>query len=317
MSPLRGLPAQAIAELLLGPGLTLHIGPLAARIGTSLTELVEPVRTLYGGFTIADREPLVDFEVRIAHGALVRRWLAPQAVAFVDGQRAFAPFPRRQALPMLEWAMNWCIFTRPHQYLLLHAAVVERQGRGLLLPGRPGAGKSTLAAGLVLRGWRLLSDEVAVVPPGTTDLLPVPRPVGLKDDSIDVIRRFDGGAILGPSTSGTRKGTVAHMRPPDDCVARGREPASPTWIVFPRFESGAATELRPLPRPDAFLRVAQQSFNYSVLGSVGFDTLAAVFDRCSCYVLRYGDLAQAVRTLEELDTEPMDAPPAAGSEVVR
>jgi HprK-related kinase A len=300
MSAIRNLSRSAVAERLSGPGLALHVGPLVARLATSLGELVEPVRTLYGGFDLADQEPLVDFEVRVAPGALARRWVAPQARVFVDGQRAFAPFPRRHALPMLEWAMNWCVFTRPNQYLLLHSAVVERGGRALLLPGRPGAGKSTLAAGLVLRGWRLLSDEVAIVPPGTTDVVPAPRPVGLKDGSIDVVRRFDGGAVLGPSTPGTRKGTVAHMRPPDDSVARGIEPACPAWIVFPRFASGAPVELSPVSRPEAFLRVAHQSFNYSVLGTVGFETLAAVFDRCSCHMLRYGDLGEAVRALDAL-----------------
>jgi HprK-related kinase A len=220
---------------------------------------------------------------------------------FVDGQHAFAAFPRRHALPMLEWAMNWCVFSRPNQYLLLHAAVVERGGRALLLPGRPGAGKSTLAAGLVLRGWRLLSDEVTVLPPGTTEVVPVPRPVGLKNGSIDVIRRFHAGAVLGPSTPGTRKGTVAHMAPPDESVARGTETARPRWIVFPRFDPRAPAELRQVSRPEAFLRVAQQSFNYSVLGTAGFETLAAVFDRCTCHTLTYGMLDDAVSVLESLE----------------
>jgi len=316
MSRVRDLTARAIGELLRGPGLLLHIGPLVARIGTSLIELVEPTRSLYAGFAIADAEPLEDFEVRIERGTLLRRWFAPQAVAFVDGQRAFAPFPRSHCLPMLEWAINWCVFTRPNQYLLLHSAVVERGGRGLLLPGRPGAGKSTLAAGLVLRGWRLLSDEVAMVPPGTTQLVPVPRPVGLKNGSIDAIRRFAPDVVLGPSTAGTRKGTVAHMVPPDDSVARGTEPARPAWIVFPRFESGVATELRPVSRPEAFLRVAYQSFNYSMLGSVGFETLAAIVARCACYELRYHDLDEAVRAIEETDPAPSRPSSGARSEVV-
>ena len=61
----------------------------------------------------------------------------------------------------------------------------------MLLPAAPGSGKTTLCAGLSLRGWRLLSDEFGLIRPGTTDLVPVPRPMALKNESIDVIRQFD------------------------------------------------------------------------------------------------------------------------------
>ena len=299
MSVVRDLEGRALADRLRGPGLPLDLGPVVARVGTSLPELVEPVRSLYGAYSISEIEPFVDFEVRVEPGPTLRRWIAPQAVTFVDGQRSFAPFPRRQALPMLEWAINWCAFTRPNQYLLLHSAAVERDGRCLLLPGRPGSGKSTLTAALVLRGWRLLSDELAILPRGSDHVLPAPRPVGLKEDAIPLIERF-GPSTIGPRTEGTRKGTVAHMRPPDDSVRRRHEPARPCWIVFPRFEAGAATALRPISRPEAFLRVAYESFNYSALGAEGFETLAPVVERCSCYAMRYGDLAVAIEALHEV-----------------
>ena len=300
MSLVRDLPAREIAERLRAEGLTLDLGPVVARLGTSLPELAEPVRLLYGAYPIVESEPLVDFEVRVEPGPHVRRWIAAQAVSFVDGQRSFAPFPRRHALPMLEWALNWCTFTRPNQHLLLHAAAVERNGRCLVLPGKPGSGKSTLTASLVLHGWRLLSDELCVLPPGTQDALPVPRPIGLKDGSIEVIERLGGAARIGPRTPGTRKGTVAHLPPPEDSVSRRHEPARPSWIVFPRFRAGAETALREVSRPEAFLRVAYESFNYSLLGPVGFETLCPVVENCACYEIRYGDVSASLEALDEV-----------------
>ena len=64
---------------------------------------------------------------------------------------------------MLEWGLNWCVAGHAHQYLMLHAAALERNGRAVILPGDPGAGKSTLTAALMLSGWRLLSDEITLV----------------------------------------------------------------------------------------------------------------------------------------------------------
>ena len=66
------------------------------------------------------------------------------------------------------------------RYLIIHAAVVERNGFALLLPAPPGSGKSTLCAGLIHHGWRLLSDELALIDPETATLQAIPRPVSLK-----------------------------------------------------------------------------------------------------------------------------------------
>jgi HprK-related kinase A len=296
---LHGLGPNELRRRLLGSGLQFRCGPLVAHVSTSLRDLAEPIALLYHDAPLADAKEIRDFAVRVeSHGPLgaVRR----RAVALVDGRPVFDPFPIRHALPMFEWAINYCVFTRPNQYLLLHAGVVERGGHALLLPGQPGAGKTTITAGLTLNGWRLLSDEVGMVPPGTRNLLPVPRPLSLKGESIDIIRRFSSEAVIGPPAEGTKKGTVAHMRPPSESVARATEPAVPRWIVFPRFEGGAAAELRRVSRADALLRVGREAFNYSLLGAAGFETLADLVEGCDCYELTFGELGEALECLGEL-----------------
>jgi hypothetical protein len=50
-----------------------------------------------------------------------------------------------------------------HGWLALDAVVVERNGRALALTGVPGVGKSTVAAHLLARGWKLVTDDVAFV----------------------------------------------------------------------------------------------------------------------------------------------------------
>ena len=52
----------------------------------------------------------------------------------------------------------------------LHGAVLERDGRGLLITGPSGSGKTTTALALLATGWSLLCDELAIV---------VPSPKGL------------------------------------------------------------------------------------------------------------------------------------------
>jgi HprK-related kinase A len=179
-------------------------------------------------------------------------------------------------------------------WLILHAAVLERGGCALVMPGSPGKGKSTLAAALMLRGWRLLSDEFALLSPGDLCLTPVPRPVSLKNESIEAIRRFAPESVIGQASYDTAKGTVAHLRPTPESVMKSAQVARPRWIVFPRFVAGAAGELSPRSKARTLLEAAQNGFNYAILAETAFDALAAALDDCECYDFCYGDLEEAV-----------------------
>jgi len=261
---------------------------------TTLPELAARIAHLYAAHRVVDEPAVLDFDVRLDPPRPWRRAIAAQVAPWIDGRRRFAPFPRAQALPMLEWVLNWCVFSRPHQYLILHSAVLERRGLAVVLSGHPGAGKSTLCAALALRGFRLFSDEVALIRPDSLDIVPVPRPVSLKEESIGVVRRFDPGADVAHDCDDTRKGTVAYLAPPADSVRRGDQTARPGLLIFPHWSAGAALDLRPVPKAMALLRTARQSFNYSVLGETGFETLAEFVERSSCLDLLYGDLHDAV-----------------------
>ena len=133
---------------------------------------------------------------------------------------------------------------RAHQYLLLHSAVVERQGKAVLFPAWPGSGKSTLSAALSLRGWRLITDEFGMLKPGINEMVPLPRCIPLKNESIDVIRQFAPEAVMGPVFGKTRKGDVAHLSPGADSVRRMQETAVPAYVVFPRFVKEAPVKVQ-------------------------------------------------------------------------
>jgi len=205
---------------------------------------------------------------------------------------------------MFEWVMNWCVSNKAHSYLIIHAAVLERGGRAFILPAPPGSGKSTLCAALVCRGWRLLSDELALVRPADLAMLPLPRPVSLKNASIDVIRAWDPQAVFGPAVPETSKGTIAHMRAPRASVAAALETARPTHIVFPRYEAGAQTRLAPVPKARLFTRVADNAFNYTVLGATGFDTLGRLADACAGFDFGYSSLDEAMAVFDTLAGTP-------------
>lgn len=297
---LRELPPEDIRRRLAGPGLCLRTGPITVRIRSRLPAVVHTLALLYADHPVVAEEAFCDFHVRLFQPAGLRRWWRPQVQFAFDDFVPFKPLPHDHAFPMLEWGLNWAVANHAHWYLVLHAAVIECGGRAAILPAPPGSGKSTLTAALVQRGWRLLSDELTLIDPDTGLVHGLARPVSLKNTSLPLLRAWAPEAVFGPPAHDTLKGTVAHMKPPPESVARMDEPARPAWVIFPRYVPDAAPRLTPHPRGDALLEFARNAFNYSILGSRGYDTLARLIASVECFDFHYSRLEDALATFTRL-----------------
>ena len=91
---------------------------------------------------------------------------------------------------------------------------------------------------MMLAGFRLLSDEFGVLDPDDGTLLPMLKPIALKNgrsrSSATPRRRPSWGQL---STALARD--VAHLAPDRNSVARMAVRAHPSLIIFPRYRSGA------------------------------------------------------------------------------
>jgi HprK-related kinase A len=289
---------HALRQQLQGAGLSLRTGPVVTRIRSRLDAVADGIALHYAGHALEESVGFVDFHVSVNRPHGPRRWIASQVVFRFDETSTFAPLPGDQGFPMLEWGLNWCVSSHCHQFLIVHAAVLERAGRALLLPAPSGSGKSTLCAALAFSGWRLLSDELALLDPVSGNLIALPRPISLKNQSIDVIRSFAPQAVFGAVVHETSKGSVAHVRPPGDAVSRCAETAVPTWVVSPRFAAGVDARLEPMPKARAFMDLVDSAFNYHVHGRDGFAALARLVDQVDCYSFSYSRLEDAVKILD-------------------
>lgn len=297
---LADLGAARLHQLLRRGALTLHTPPFVARLRSDIARVGDDLLHLYPQFELADEAGFADFHLEVNRVAGLRRWMKPMARFGSDGEAAFSTLPADQAFHMIEWGLNWAVTSSAHQFLLYHAAVLERDGRALMLPAPPGSGKSTLAAALSHRGWRLLSDELALYDPRSGLVHGMARPVNLKNAAIGLIREFAPAAVMTAPVADTAKGTLALMRAPADSVARVHEPARPAWIVMPRYVAGSEPQLEPLAKARMLLLLADQAFNYNVHGTAGFTATADLVDTCHCHEFSYSRLDDAVATMDAL-----------------
>lgn len=288
-----------VVSRLSADGLKLVTGPFTVRVRSDISSVAEGLAQLYGQFELSDSN-FQDFHVSVKRPCGLRRWVAPQANFIYDGFRPFQPLPVDQAFPMLEWGMNWCASSHAHHFLIIHAAVVEKNGFAAILPAPPGSGKSTLCAGLVLSGWRLLSDELTLIDPATGLIHPLARPISLKNQSIKIIQDFSSEVFLNRPSHDTAKGTVTHMRTPDESVRRQQEPAIAGWVVFPKWQRDVEAKLVPRSQAQTFIYLAQNAFNYSQLGERAFAAGTQLIRQCDCYDFTYHALPDAIRMFDAL-----------------
>lgn len=286
-------------------GVCLRIGPFLAQLSSPLSAAAVLLYQLYTDYVLVDSPPFIDFRLQLEPVRGIGRFHRDSIRLVVDGE-SWQRCPPSIAPAYLEWGLNWCIFRRAHHLLVVHASVVERNGHALIMPAQSASGKSTLAAALMHSGWRLLSDELALVCLESAAIIPATKPICLKNESLNALREFAPDAKFGPVYTDPReKLEVAHVRPLPSCVAASSEPAVPRLIVFPRFVVGSPASLEPLTPAAGFMKLAQGCFNYMLLGQVGFDLVGRIIDQCDCYELTFGDLAAAVDALDAL--EPVQA----------
>jgi len=208
------------------------------------------------------------------------------------------------AVAMLLWHVNQRAVASADDLVLLHAAGVARGAIGLVLPGAPEAGKTTLAAGLVRAGWDYLSDEVVAIDPASGAVRPYPKALSIDVGSQTVL------ADLAPALPRALRGRLpAQWQLPPDAIRPGavaRDRVVPRLLVFPRYVAGAATALTPLSRADALVAATASTFRYGDAGPRDLEVLAEVVRRSACYRLEVGDLTAACEALSALVDE--DAP---------
>jgi len=281
-------------------GVRFKTGPFNIAVTSNIPSVAKHIHHFYRHYQKITKADFVDFHVEVNSVGGYRRFYKPQVTFVFDGYEPFIPLPIEQAPAMFEWGLNWCVANVAHQYLIIHSAIIEKDGRGLILPGTPGSGKSTLCAALVNQGWRLLSDEMALLSITDGLVYPAPRPVSLKNKSIQIIKQFAPNAIFGDVVMDTLKGDISHMVAAKEAIVEQEVPVKPALLVFPHYQENSKKQLIVQKKSRALMALGEHAFNFNVLGDAGFDCMANLVEQVDCYDFTYSDLESALSGINSL-----------------
>lgn len=207
-----------------------------------------------------------------------------------------------EVAPMLKLRLVYAALEASRDACALHAAALGAGGRCLLLPGRSGAGKSTIAAGLMSAGFTVLGDDTAVIAEGAAGIRPLPLPIALKAGSWMLLKDRVAGLFDLPIHWRPDGKAVRYVVPPVvACPAPETRVLPVGWIVFPVFAPDCRPALEPVGAGAVLKRLMA---GLAPLGAgltpATLDCLIDWIGTVPCYELRYSALDDAVGTLGEL-----------------
>jgi hypothetical protein len=203
--------------------------------------------------------------------------------------------------------------------LLFHAAGLSWGELGVILPGRIGAGKTTLAAWLLTQGFRYLTDELVFVPHGDDTFKALIRPLNVKPVARPVLRRlfravgYDRAGSVRPG----QRARSGQLHPPQDGLIlsgptgdlvspellsphRPLSEAGMHLIVFPQYRPDCRLDVTRLTKARAGLALLECLINARNLPQYGFEEVVRLARAVPAYRLTYSDFAQLKDVFSEM-----------------
>jgi len=212
---------------------------------------------------------------------------------YCDGKPEGQARQLSQLAPLVKSAL-WVRSVNAHDFLLdLHAGVVGKDGRCILLPAAAGSGKSSLTAALTHGGFGYYSDEVALVERGSFLVAPVPLSVCVKSTGWDLMSRYFP-EIADLPTHRRDDGKIVRYVPPRASRVQ-KDPALVSHIFFPLYQKDEPTRLEPLSRCNALARLMDQCVALRLhLDQDMVRELVRWIAGIDCYALTFSSLEEAV-----------------------
>lgn len=262
------------------------------KIYTSCPDFISYLKTLYLNDATLDKQA-ADYHVLITPiGTTYQLTCNGVFVARID-KYAYI-------MPILMDHIQILAYQASDYLLTVHSAMLEKKGKGLMLPGQSGSGKSTLAVSLLAKGYRCYSDEVAVVSSQSSKLMPLPLPAAIKSGSWEVVQQdfpTIDSLVVWERADGRRSKYIDLPH-----TYHNLSETSVGCIIFPHYQADLAScELVSLDSISALQQLTLAGYQIKDnLTPQKVEQLLNWISTVSAYQLSYSNLDEAHKIVEQL-----------------
>ena len=257
--------------------LQLSLGSTTVDLRTDREELRDALAHVYAAF--------VNDNSRVASPQLSEVLDGSEWTASLDGQAyRFAEF--YSALKTLEDRIAHKLLGEWRNELLLHSSAVANTQDTILVAGRSGAGKTTLALELVCRGMRYLTDEFVAI--RGDKLQPFPRSAAQKHEG----PKPPGVSLEIPHPGGYRAYLLPDFRADLESVS-----LDSAWLFFAERVPAKQATVRRIGAGETAARLMTSTFHLEGRVSEVWPDLSDFIARTKACVLEYDRAEDAVDVL--------------------
>ncbi len=208
--------------------------------------------------------------------------------------------PFKSTLPVLMNLIYMISSRRIKDKLLFHAAAICKDKQVVIMPGDSGKGKTTMTAALLTKGFRYLSDEIALINPNTSKVYPFPLPLSIKSGSLPILKKYYPDISDYQIFQRLDKKQVRYYPIAEKNIIPLHQGYPLKGIIFMNFDKNAKTALAELDNLNALKLLVKTCSSNRPLGVQDVEGLLKLITRTQCHSFTFSEIEESTKLLEHI-----------------